>query len=134
MVRFLQHPDIEAIAATALRVAAIPLVTGVYSAIPKTPTFPLITVERVGGSPVVREYMDGADVEVAVWATTKSEGHDIAQRARVVLLELEGTAVTSPVAAFVSSVDDAQGLRWHPDQSTGRDRYVFSLTFSAREN
>lgn len=133
MARFKEFPDCEAIAAAALRAAAIAGVgSRVYSSVPKEPAFPLIVVRRIGGAPAVREYMDAANLQVDVWGDSKSGARDAAARARVVLLELEGTSVSSPVAAWVSAVEDSLGLTWQPDPETGRDRYLFGVTLIAR--
>src|SRR3990167_5527066 len=113
MTRFLEFPDIEAVCATALRNASIPLVTGVYSSIPTEPVYPLITVERTGGDPAVREYLDAASIQISVWGASKSQARDIAAHARIILLEMEG-AFTS-FNAFVSGVADGRGLTWQPD-------------------
>lgn len=130
MTAFTTMPDIEAICSAAIRNAAI-VAARVYSSIPKDPTFPLIVVERIGGTPAIRQRLDAATVQVSVWGGTKSQAHDAAQAARVALLELEGTAVTDPVAAFVTAVDDAGGMIWLPDPLTGRDRYLFTVSVYA---
>jgi len=127
-----EQPDTEAIVAKKLRDAAISGVTGVYSSIPTNPTYPLITVQRIGGFSPVREYLDAANIQVDVWGGTKSQARDIAATARVSLLGLAGTMVTTPVTAWVSAVEDSQALTWLPDQLTGRDRYVFSVMVFAR--
>lgn len=133
MTTILEAPDLEAVAAAALRTAAIAgLDTRVYSSVPTSPTFPLITVQRIGGIPAVREYLDTANLQIDVWGGSKSEIRDIAARARVVLLELAGTLVTSPVRAWISAVEDVLGLSWQPDQLTGRDRYLFGVLVYGR--
>lgn len=133
MPLILEAPDLEAVAAEALRTAAITnLGTRVYSSIPRTPTFPLVTVQRIGGIAAVREYMDTANIQIDVWSENKSQGRDIAARARVVLLSLAGTTVTSPVSAWISAVEDTLGLSWQPDQLTGRDRYIFGVLIYGR--
>lgn len=132
MTLYREFPDVEAIAATKLRTAAIPGVKSVSSSVPKDADYPLITVQRVGGVPAVREYMDAANIQIGVWGENKSQARDIAARARVVLLELTGTAVTDPVSAWVSSVDDSLSLTWSPDPETGKDRYIFSMMIHAR--
>lgn len=135
MTLILQAPDMEAVCAVTLRTAAISgLGTRVYSSIPRDPTYPLITVSRIGGLPSVREYLDAANIQIDVWGGTKSEAHDIAARARVVLLTLAGTSVTTPVAAWISAVEDSLGLSWQPDPLTGRDRYLFGVTVYGRAN
>lgn len=133
MTLILEAPDLEAIAAVALRNAAISGVgSRVYSSIPRDPTYPLITVTRIGGIPAVREYLDTASIQIDVWGGTKSEAHDIAARARVVLLTIAGTLITSPVRAWISAVEDSLGLSWLPDSVTGRDRYVFGVEMYGR--
>ena len=124
-------PDTEAIAAKTLRDANI---TGsrVYSSIPKNPTYPLITVHRIGGLPAVRDYMDAANIQIEVWGGTKSEAFDAAAEARATLIELEGTSVTDPVDAWISAVEDSLGLSWQPDPLTGKDRYLFAVSIYAR--
>lgn len=133
MTAILEAPDIEAVIAASLRNAAITgLSTRVYSSVPADPTFPLAVVSRIGGLPSVREYLDTANIQIDVWGGTKSEIRDIAARARVVLLGLAGTLVTSPVRAWISAVEDVLGLSWQPDELTGRDRYVFGVLVYGR--
>lgn len=129
MVRFRELPDLEAVAATAIRNANITnLAARVYSSIPaQNAVFPLATVQRISGTPAVREALDAANLQIDVWGGSKSQARDIAARARVVLLELEGTAVTDPVNAYITAVEDALGLNWQPDPDTGRDRYLFGV-------
>jgi hypothetical protein len=130
--QFVEQADVEAIVASVLRAAGITNLVGVYSSIPKDPTFPLITVQRIGGFSPVREYLDAANIQIDVWGGSKSEAFDIAARARLVLLGLAGTQVPSPVSAWVSAVEDSLGVTWQPDPSTGRDRYLFSVLVYAR--
>ena len=94
----------------------------------------LVTVTRVGGLPAVRQYLDAARIDINVWGSTKTEAQTIAQKARGLCMDLEGQAVTSPVAAWVSGVEDALGMTYLPDQATNVDRYVFSVRVFARAN
>lgn len=135
MPAFIELPDLEAISASSIRNAAISGLTGVYSSIPRNPTWPIIVVRRIGGQPAVREMLDAALIQVDVWGgarddatpVPKSTAHDIAQAARVVLLEMEGTAIHDPVDVFVTAVRDANGLAWLVDPDTGRERYSFAV-------
>jgi uncharacterized protein DUF3168 len=125
---FVTFPDFEAVAAARLRGANITnLGARVYSSVPADPTFPLAVVQRVGGIPPVRRYLDGANIQVDVWGGTKAQARDIADAARRALLQLEGSMVTDPVTAWVSGVDDSLGLTWAPDPETARDRYLFGV-------
>ena len=133
MSRFNVFPDAEAAVSKAIRDAGF----RAYSSIPKKPTWPLFVVQRLGGQPPVRQYLDEARIQVDAWGGASGDGvpvpvskgdlHDIAQEARVAIFNLEGTTVHDPVDAFISGVDDALGLSWLPDPVTGRDRYIFSL-------
>lgn len=132
MARFNQFPDAEAIAGWKLRQANIPNVgTRVYSSIPTDPVFPLIVVKRIGGQPAVRQYLDRSRLQIDCWGGTKSVAFDIAQAARVALLELEQTAVTTgggaPADAWITGVDDDLGLQFMQEAVTGRDRYLFGV-------
>lgn len=140
--RFDVFPDMEAVASVALRAAHIDGVQGVHSSIPaKSPKYPMLIVQRLGGSPAVRERLDQARIQIDVWggsrkdapqAVPKSTIHDIAQQARVVLLELEGTTTYDPVVVWISAVEDALGITWSPDPTSGRDRYLFSMWLYGR--
>ena|SRR3972149_12195584 len=134
---FMVMPDLEAVVSKTLRDAGY----SAYSSIPNDPTWPLLIVSRAGGIPPIRQYLDGARIQVDVWggakgdpppAVTKSQIQDIAQTARTIIFALEGTTVISPVEAFISGVDDASGLLWLPDDATGRDRYLFAVMVYGR--
>lgn len=133
MTDYNEFPDIEAVVSGWLRDGNISGIgTRWYSSIPGTPTYPLGRIQRVGGLPAVRQYLDAANIQVEVWGESKSEARDIAAAARVRLLRLTGQSVTDPVIAFVSAVEDALGLSWRPDPETGKDRYLFSVIVFAR--
>lgn len=141
MTSFNTLPDLEAVASVALRTGSIGGLAGVHSSIPaKSPVYPLITVQRLGGTPAVRRYLDRARIQVDVWGGNRKDGSpisksdilDISQAARVVLLEMEGESIHEPVDVFVSAVEDAMGLTWAPDPTTGRDRYTFSMWLYGR--
>jgi hypothetical protein len=136
MTDYLVFPDLEAISSYVIRSAAIPGLIGVYSSIPANPTYPLATVERLGGFPAVREGLDAPRIQVKIWggapgdgagAPTKSTIQDIAQLARVALLRAEGQTFVTPVAATVTAVRDSLGITWSPDPTTKRDRYIFAM-------
>lgn len=128
MSDFETFPDAEALVATELRDAAISA-GGVFSSIPKAPTFPLITVKRIGGLPLERHAFDRARIQIDVWGTTKSEAFDIATAARLVCHRMETQAFTG---AFVAGVVDDLGLTWQPDPLTSRDRYIFGVAVILR--
>lgn len=117
-------PDAEALVRKALDDA---MSCGVYSSVPKNPTYPLITVLRYAGAPTERHRLDVAGLQIDVWGNSQSEAQDLAQQARVTIHEMEGNSFTDPVSGFVSGVTDALGLRRLTDPLTARDRYVFSV-------
>lgn len=118
-------PDAEAIVRTGLADA---LACGVYSSVPKSPSYPLVTVQRVGGLPAERHRLDSARIQIDVWGTSKSEAQDIAQQARTAVHQMEGSGFTDPVTGFITGVEDSLGLAFLPDPETARDRYTFGLT------
>lgn len=123
-------PDFEKAAGEALRTASISgLSDRVYSSVPKSPTFPLLLVRRIGGLPAVRQYLDAANLQIDVWGASKSEARLIAAESRTVLFAMEGSDVGD---VWVSGVEDSLGLSWQPDPETGRDRYVFAVNVYGR--
>jgi len=120
-------PDVEAIVAAQLRDSGLAVGDRAYTEIPADPVYPLITVQRVGGVPAIRRYLDAAEIQIDVWGTSKAEARDIADAARVACHALAGTAWSDPVTAWVSAVEDSTGLLWLPDDLTGQDRYLFGV-------
>lgn len=132
-VLYREFPDAEAVVAEWLRGGNLDLVGArVYPSIPEDPTYPLITLARIGGVPAVRQYLDAANIQIDAWGGTKQQAHDIAAAARVRCQHLEGQSVITPVEAFISAVEDSLGMVWFPDELTGRERYLFSMTFYCR--
>lgn len=118
-------PDAEAAIGTILRDAGIRS----YSSIPNKPTYPLVKVARVGGTPITRMRLDAAEIQLDVYADTKSAARALAARARQLIWAAEGTTVSiSSGNAWVSGVEDSLGLSWLPDPSNVPiNRYVFSV-------
>lgn len=124
-------PDAEALIGIILRAASITgLSSRVYSSIPKAPTYPLITIKRIGGIPAERHRLDRARIQIDVWGNTKSEARDIADAARVAIFAAEGQTYDetgTEMDGFITCVEDDLGLAFIPDPATARDRYVFGL-------
>jgi len=121
-------PDLEALCSQVLRNE---LSARVYSSIPSNPTYPLITIKRIGGIPAVIQRLDAAALQVEVWGNSKSEARDLADSARVELHEMEGKIYSTGSGyvadAVVTAVRDNLGLTWLPDDLTDRDRYLFGV-------
>lgn len=125
---FLHFPDTEAIASVALRNAGY----RAGSSIPANPTYPLLVIKRIGGTPADKRALDRANLQIDVWGNSKSECRDLANAARIVLMSLEGTT-SSDFNGVVTCVEDNLGLFWLPDQETKRDRYIFGVSIYAKQ-
>lgn len=123
--RYSPFPDIEAMVGAALRAEGV-CGRRVYSSIPANPTYPLVTVARLGGVPPDRRRLDRARIQVDVYGNNKAEARDAAELARRVVLEMEGETFAS-FNGFVSDVEDELGLTFLPDQDTKKDRYLFAV-------
>ena len=120
-------PDAEAAVGTVLRGALTG--AGVYSSIPKKPTYPLIVVKRVGGNPITRHRLDAADMQFDVYAESKGAARLLAAQARQALYAAEATTVSVVSGnAFITGVTDVMGIQWAPDPSNvPLNRYIFSV-------
>src|SRR5262245_13011214 len=98
-------PDVEALVAYELRTQ---LPANVYSSIPRNPTYPLITIKRIGGIPTDRIRLDSVSLQLDVWGNSKSEARDLADSARVKLHAMEGKVMTTaagyPVNGTITGV------------------------------
>lgn len=132
MTAYSPMPDIEAVVATALQIEGV-CGGRVHSSIPAKAgpdAFPMALVKRLGGTPVERHRLDAARIQVDIWGGDKGTARDEADKARLVIHELEGT--TSDLwSAAITGVNDELGLFWSPDPDSGRDRYIFSVVVYA---
>jgi hypothetical protein len=118
-------PDIEGMAGKVMRDAGV--ASGrVYSSLPTSPVWPLVTFSRLGGIPAVERRLDRARIQVETWGNNKGEARSLAEAARLALHKAQGTAVPS-FAGFITGVEDELGLIFLPDPPTGKDRYVFAV-------
>ncbi len=137
MGRYSPMPDAEAVVISALRNESV-CDGRVYSKIPASPSWPLATVQRLGGTPRERHRVDAPRIQVDVWAdmandgNDKADAHDEADSARLAIHELEGTT-DSTLNAAVTAVDDELGLTWLPDSQTGRGRYTFTVVLTTHD-
>lgn len=127
MTAYSVMPDLEAVCGRVLREAGI---AGgrVYSSLPRSPSWPLLVVERLGGVPVEPRRLDAGRIQVSAWGTSKSDSFDAAELARRTLHETSGSTVQG---AFICGVLDELGLTWLPDPATARDRYLFTVVVYA---
>lgn len=131
--------DVEGAVRDHLRAAAIDdLGSRVYFGVPDgEPTFPLATVQRVGGGDDPGEApIDLALIQITVWGRQDARGHTdkaqaraVADDVRTVLHNLRrGTALTEDVIAYGAAVESDL---WAPDP-TDRGRYVITALITAR--
>lgn len=125
MTELSRFPDIEAMAARALRNASV-CGGRAYSSIPRNPTWPLAVVQRLGGTPVDFRRLDQASIQVDVYGNDKSEARSEADSARVALHAAEGSSFYTEMG-YLTGVEDQSGLTFLPDPVTNRDRYTFSV-------
>lgn len=130
MSKWLPFPDSEAMCARAMRDAGI--CSGrVYSSIPKSPTFPLAIVKRLGGIPAVERALDSSRIQVDVFGNNKSEARRWCDLARIALHEMEGQLFLID-GGYVSGVEDELGMIFVPDPDTARDRYIIGVRVYTR--
>lgn len=108
---------------------------GVHTQSPHHPTFPYVTVQRIGGLPVERHRLDRARLEVQAWAADEDTASYVARVARAAVHEIEGQIVEADDdnAGFVTAVDDDLGLTWLPDtdRTPPTPRYGFGVAVTA---
>lgn len=138
-----EWPDIEGGLRDYLRahgdvVAAVG--TRIFFGVPDTPTFPLVTVQRVGGGDDLSEApIDQALVQFDVWGELDANGHgkkadaDTVRRAvRQALHDIRGaTALNASTVAYGATVTDD---RWLPDPNNDRPRYSVTALVTARSD
>ena len=98
----------------------------VHSQVPDEPVYPLVTVRRLGGSPVVREHLDVALLQIDCYADTKPVARDVA--ATILAALYDASRVSHPLAV-VCDVVETRGLTWLPDTivPSPRPRYSFDV-------
>lgn len=131
-------PDVEGAIRDHLRTTNIDDVgTRVYFGVPDTPTFPLITIQRVGGGDDPGEApIDLALIQIDVWARTDAAGHTdkaqaraVADDVRTALQNIRGaTSLTDTCIAYGAAVE---ADLWAPDP-TDRGRYSITALVTAR--
>lgn len=115
-------PDIEAVCTQALRAEGL----RAYSSLPKTPQWPVVTVQRTGGLPTVKQKLDAGVIDFNTWALNKADARDLADEVRQIIHGLEGTTNVE-WDCHITAVEDSMPLIFQPDSVTARDRYVFAL-------
>jgi uncharacterized protein DUF3168 len=115
-------PDAELLTITWLQETDELAYATVFTAIPPEPSLPIVRVLRVGGSPVIRQHLDVARIQVDVWSDTKQEAHDLARLAQAAIHEMGGVHDEGVVTAIEDGV-----FAWNPDEPTGWAGYSFDV-------
>lgn len=125
------QPDVEALTCTYLRgrpdIAAL-VDDRVYTAIPASPEWPLVSLFRIGGGPDEWPYrLDQARLQIDCWADTKAAAHDLARAAQTALWAMPDVPHATGTVTHVAP--DGPFL-WLPDDTypTPKPRYLFGVT------
>lgn len=127
-------PDIEALVSEFLRAQAeiVALVGArVYTALPNTPTWPLVKLVRITGAPVLSRprVIDAPVVQFDAYGGSKKQAHDLIETVCAVIAErIEGVHVDYGVVCGVMFGP----VSWQPDPSytPARSRYIADATFT----
>lgn len=98
-----------------------------------TITYPYLTLQRIGGIPVVPQRLDVARIQVSAWADTEDIASQVARTARAALHRMEGYTTAEAVC---TAVEDDLGLAWQPDTARSGDgirtpptpRFIFGVS------
>jgi hypothetical protein len=110
----------------------------VVTRLPEDPTFPLLRIQRIGGRQAVAVpmWLDGARIQVDVWADTKKQARDAAATAEAVLMDAPNHAYDLGV---ITAVEELIGLRFAEDPDSNdpssghpRPRYQCDLRVYTR--
>lgn len=97
--------------------------TRVSTELPSSPTWPYLTVTRLGGTADHLGWVDAARLQVDAWGTSKANASLLARTALAALREMPG----SHALGVVSNVTQDLGLAWAPDDVSDRPRYLFGV-------
>lgn len=119
-------PDAELVALTALRGNTDwqHLDVGAFTEIPADPTYPLITLVRIGGRPPIRGWLDRARIQVDAYALDKATARLVAATCQQALHAAEHTVTEH---GLLGAVETLSGPRWLPDPTTRHPRYLLDL-------
>lgn len=131
-------PDTEGAVRTWLRnqtgVQAV-VATRIYFGVPKpTATYPLVTVQRIGGGPTAGDApVDAAMLQIDVWGDKHANGNGNKAGcwtvSAAVLAALEVVNDTL-IATSVRAAINVESVIWAPDPTDDRPRYVITATGS----
>lgn len=127
-------PDSEALAIKIIRdknitVDGRPLWVG--ATFPGKEHLPVGLVQRWGGNPVMKEWVDRPRLQLEAWASHKVFAYQAIDAMRVALLEAQGTTKNygggDTRNAVIAGVYIDLGITWQPDTVTHVDRYILGM-------
>lgn len=133
-------PDVVALTRNwLLRQPAVTDLVGqrVYTIIPRSPTFPLVVLQRTGGRPQKREWIDAAVIDVTCYADPNSVVIDPEEQASLITRTVRAAIHQAPgwhdAEGVITDVEDVLGMTWHPDTALDppRPSFVFSVRITA---
>lgn len=106
--------------------------TRIWTKSPKTPVFPYLTLQRIGGVPPVPARIDGVHLQVAAWGA-ESEDEAASLVARTARAALHRMRNYRHATAVVTGVADTLGLSWQPDtvRTPPTPRFIFGVVVYA---
>ena len=87
----------------------------ITTALPPQPTYPCVTVTRMGGSPLVWQRIDEPDFQVEVWGGSRFECSTLARTVRACIMSIRNDTVS---AGVLVSAGEQVGMQWMPDDVT----------------
>lgn len=87
----------------------------ITTALPPQPTYPCVTVTRMGGSALVWQRIDEPDFQVEVWGGSRFECNTLARTVRACIMSIRNDTVS---AGVLVSAGEQVGMQWMPDDVT----------------
>lgn len=97
----------------------------VSASLPANPTYPHITVARIGGGPLPGRSAEEFRIQLSVWAKDRASASITARQALTACWSL-----TETDKATVTTTTPEEGARWAPDESVTPPQPRFIATFS----
>ncbi len=125
-------PDVEKLTVAYLQgVPEVAAIVGsrVHSAVPASPTYPLVVVRRFGGFDADEAVLDAARVQVDCYGGTKGQAQLLAQTVRAALHRMPTAA---HAGAYVTGVAPGVAPTWSPQGDNNQPMYLLDATVYAQ--
>lgn len=117
-------PDTELASVKYLRsVMAVALMVNgrVYTSVPANPTYPLVSLVRVGGTVRADATLDRATLQIECYGNSQYEANELSRK---VIAALAGAAGWRGLGMTITTTDPVSGMLYLPDPETKQPRYV----------